>query len=192
MSGEIKFSKRFIFVFFVGVIIAAFLGIAGGQYFNEWRQARARAELLKKNPPTTLKEGDIIPNLSFVTLEGKEQMLYQQLQYDRAMVLLLSTTCGFCAKEIEKWKEQMASLPSGIQMLGISNEPLEKLLTYSQEMQLPFPLLCDQEGKFFKQYDVKSYPILALVDESKKISKLHFGFDPNLRVKDYLETLAVN
>lgn len=191
MAGEIKITKKFIAFFFVGIVLAVFLGIVAGQYFTQWRTERAQAKYLKEHPPIALKEGDIIPNFSFVALDGQEQKLYQKLEYDKGILFFLTTTCGFCAQEIEKWKKEIASLPGGIQVLAISNEPLDKLVTFSKEKELPFALLCDQGGKFFQQYQVNSFPILVLVDQNKKVAKVLSGFNPKLEVKDYVATLAM-
>lgn len=191
MPGEIKITKKFIALFFVGIVLAVFLGIVAGQYFTQWRMERAQAKYLKDNPPITLKEGDIIPNFTFATLDGQQQKLYEKLQYDKGIVLLMTTSCGFCAKEIEKWKEQMADVPSGVQLIGISNDSLGKLSNYAREKGIAFTMLCDQGGKFFEQYQVKSFPVLVLVNENKKVVKVLSGFDPKMEVKDYVKTLAM-
>lgn len=192
MAGEIKMTRKFIALFFIGVVLAVFLGIVAGQYFTQWRMEKAQAKFLAEHPATTLKPGDLIPNFSFVTLDGKEQKLYEQLQYDKAILFFLTTTCGYCAQEIQMWKQQMASLPKGIQVIAISNEPLDKLINFSREKELPFALFCDQGGKFFEQYKVNSFPVMVLVDGKMKVVKVLSGYDPKLEVKDYVKTLAMN
>jgi peroxiredoxin len=191
MAGEIKITKKFIVFFFAGIVLAVFLGIVAGQVFNQWRMGRAQAKYLKENPPITLKEGDIVPNFSFVTLDGQEQKLYDKLQYDKGIVLLMTTSCGFCAEEIEKWKEERQDLPAGVQLLAISPDSLNRLTTYTQEKGIDFTMLCDKDGKFFEQYEVKSFPVLLLVDENKKVVKVFSGFDPKLEIRDYVKTLAM-
>ena len=191
MSGELKITKKFIAFFFGGIILAVFLGIVAGQYFNEWRMKQAQEKLMKENPPTTLKEGDIIPNFTFATLDGKEEGIYQLLQYDKAVLMFMSINCGFCAKEIEKWKAEMATLPEDVQLIGISADSLSKLVSFSQEKQISFPLLCDMAGKFFEQYQIKSFPVLVLVNQNKKVVKIMSGYDPKTKVKDYVKTLAM-
>src|SRR3990172_1309923 len=190
MSAELKITKKFVVFFFLGIVLAVFLGIVAGQYFTQWRMDRAQAKYLKEHPPITLKEGDIIPNFSFATLDGKEQKLYEKLQYDKGIVLLMTTSCGFCAQEIEKWKEEIADVPAGVQLISISNDSLPKLSEYAKEKGINFTMLCDQGGKFFKQYEVTSFPVLVLVDENKKVKKILSGFDPKMEVKDYVKTLA--
>jgi peroxiredoxin len=191
MAGEIKITKKFIAFFFGGIVLAVFLGIVAGQYFNEWRMKRAQEKLLKENPPITLLEGDILPNFTFATLDGKEEGIYQLLQYDKAVLMLMSTSCGFCAKEIEKWKAELATLPEDVQLIGISADSLSKLVSYSQEKQISFPMLCDMAGKFFEQYQVKSFPVLVLVDANKKVVKIMSGYDAKKKVKDYVKMLAM-
>lgn len=191
MSGEIKITKKFIVFFFAGIVLAVFLGIVAGQLFNQWRMDRAQAKYLKENPPITLKEGDIVPNFSFVTLDGQEQKLYDKLKYDKGIVLLMTTSCDFCAKEIEKWKQERQDLPSGVQLLAISPDSLDRLVTYAADKGIDFTMLCDKDGKFVEQHEVKSFPVLLLVDENKKVVKIFSGFDPKLEIKDYVKTLAM-
>src|SRR4030067_2329121 len=191
MAGEIRITKKFIAFFFAGIVLAVFLGIVAGQVFNQWRMYRAQSKYLKENPPITLKEGDIVPNFSFVSLDGQEQKLYDKLQYDKGIVLLMTTSCDFCAKEIEKWKEEKQDLPSGVQLLAISPDSLNRLATYTQEKGIDFTMLCDKDGKFFEQHEVKSFPGLLLVDENKKVVKVFSGFDPKMEIKDYVKILAM-
>ncbi len=191
MPGEIKITKKFVIFFFLGIVLAVFLGIVAGQYFTQWRMRQAQEKLLKEHPPTTLKEGDIIPNFTFANLDGSEEKIYQLLQFNKAVMMFMNTGCGFCAKEVEKWKAELASLPPDVKLVAIANDSLNKLAAYSQEKQVDFPLLCDKEGKFFEMYKINSFPVLVLVDSNKKVVKVMSGFDPKKKVKDYVKTLAM-
>jgi len=192
MPIEFKMTGKFTVIFFFAIVAAAFLGVVSGQYFNHLKAEKARAKVLAENPPISLKAGDLIPNYSFVNLDGTAQGLYQQLGYDKGIILVMSSSCGFCAQEVEKWKGEFATLPAGVKMIGIANDPVGKMSKYCLEKSVSFPILCDSTGKFFEQNQVKSYPIVLLVGQDKRISKLHFGFDPKRRVSDYLKTLAMN
>ncbi|MGA2973984.1 MAG: TlpA disulfide reductase family protein [Spirochaetia bacterium] len=115
----------------------------------------------------------------FYTTKGKAQQLAfqdksSQLHGKRAVFVFFQTTCSYCIEELqalgrivpqyqEKSKGQLViiglkianGLPASIGAL----QPLEKRLN------LPFPLIENDESKIVQAYNVKSVPLMIFFDE---------------------------
>ncbi len=151
---------------------------------------------------TQLTEGSSAPNfkmpthlgdiISLFKLKGKKFILYF---YPKA------NTSG-CTKEACAFEENLSAFKKlDIPVIGISRDPIKKLINFAQKYNLTFPLASDEEGKTTEAYGVwveksmygRKYMGIErstfLIDDQGKIIKIWHKVKVTNHVNDILKTL---
>ncbi len=120
-----------------------------------------------------IKVGDMAPDFTAKLDDGT----YFKLSENRGKVVMLQFTaswCGVCMKEmpfIEKeiWQEHK---DKGLVVVGIDrDEPLEKLIKFSERTGITYPLALDPNADIFAKYALKEAGVTrnVIIDRDGKI-----------------------
>jgi len=184
MGENFQFSRKQFILLFAGVFAAAFLGITAGTYFVKLEDGHDNAK-----PETLLKVGQVFPDSSFVGLDGRRVGLNGMLEGKKALLYFLSTDCNPCEVLSGKFAEEFPKAGPEYKLIGISFEPMPKLIQYQEGKNLIFPLYNDSLGKFTGEYKITGFPTLVGLNEKKEIVFVEFGDPKNMGLKDYLKRL---
>ncbi len=136
-----------------------------------------------------LKAGETFPACTFMGLDGQPADLYQTLEGKKSLMVFLSTDCHPCGALTDKFNEEYPKAGTEYKLVGISYEPLPKMMQYRDEKKLTFPLYQDTLGKFTAQYGIDSYPTLIGLNEKQQIVFIEFGNKKGEDLGDYLKKL---
>jgi peroxiredoxin len=184
MAENFKISRKQAILLFAGVFVAAFLGITAGTYF-----VKLEAWWDYPTPETLLKVGRIFPDSSFVGLDGQRIGLKEMLEGEKTILYFLSTDCNPCGVLSRKFTEEYQNVGPSHKLIGISFEPMPKLIEYQKARNLTFPLYQDSLGKFTGEYKITSFPTLMGLNEKREIVFIEFGDPKRMGLKDYLKKL---
>lgn len=184
MPDTIQITKKQVVLLLLGVMLAAFLGITAGTYFVKLEAGHDNAK-----PETLLKVGQAFPDSSFVGLDGRRVGLNEMLEGKKTLLYFLSTDCGPCGVLSGKFVEEYPKIGPEYKLIGISFEPMPKLVQYQKDKGLTFPLYNDSLGKFTGEYKITGFPTLVGLNEKKEIVFIEFGDPKKMGLKDYLKRL---
>lgn len=187
MAEGIQITKKQIVFLLFGVLAMAFLGVMAGSYFVKLRAGNDNGP--KPGANLLLKVGQVFPDHTFMTLDGRRADLYQTLEGKKSLLVFLSTDCHPCGALTDAFNKEYPKIGPDYKLLGISFEPLTKMIQYRDEKKLAFPLYQDTLGKFTGQYKIDSYPTLIGLNEKKEIAFIEFGNRQGKDLKDYLKKL---
>lgn len=130
--------------------------------------------------------------ISLATLQGKKAILYFYPKAD---------TSG-CTKEACAFEENLNAFNQlNIPIIGISRDPIDKLIRFAEKYKLTFPLASDEEGHMTEAYGVwveksmygRKYMGIErttfLIDEEGKIVKIWHKVKVTGHVEAILKTL---
>ena len=185
MTENIQLNKKTLVILFLGVLLTAFLGVMAGSYFMQMRAEKPH----KAGEKLKLKVGQIFPDYNFNSLAGERNQLYQLLDGKKAVLLFISTDCGACGPETQKWSVSYPQTSSQYAVLGIASEIPGAIKEYQTSHNLSFPLFYDSLGKFTDEYKIDAYPTLIGLNEKKEIVFIEFGHKKDKTVEDFLNRL---
>ena len=99
-----------------------------------------------------------------------------------------ATWCGPCrvtSKILEKFHKKYHS--KGLEIVGISDEPIKKLKMFFEEHPVSYPLSQDLSGRVSRSYGVKQIPTLFLLDQDGYILKVFFGVPNEKELSEFIE-----
>lgn len=147
---------------------------------------------------THLTEGSQAPDFNLPTHLGHSISL-KELQGKKAILYFYpkADTSG-CTKEACAFEENLATFNKlDILIIGISRDPVKKLVSFAQKYKLTFPLASDEEGHMTEAYGVwveksmygRKYMGIErttfLIDEHGKIIKIW----PKVKVTGHVEAI---
>jgi peroxiredoxin len=112
----------------------------------------------------SLNEADSLPNFTFFTIKDSVEFTPKKLKKGLPVLFIsFNTECDHCQKETEALKDYMDYF-SGIQIIMVSRQSRAEIL------------------KFYKQNNIKEYPIIMLQDPTNQLHKLFdFVYIPMIR-----------
>ncbi|OGM61349.1 hypothetical protein A3A52_05550 [Candidatus Woesebacteria bacterium RIFCSPLOWO2_01_FULL_39_14] len=149
-----------------------------------------------------LKIGSYAPDFELQDQNGK---VHRLSGYERRWILIYFYPKDFtpgCTTEACSFRDSFKDLQEiGVEIIGISTDPIASHLKFAQKHRLPFIILSDSEKKTVKLYDVwkpkkfmgKEYfgtiRTSFLIDPKGKIAKIYEKVNPNIHSKEVLEDL---
>lgn len=121
-------------------------------------------------------EGDAAPEFALRDMDGNEWNLAEL----RGKVVLLNfwaTWCGPCRKEmphLEQLHRKYAQY--GLVLLGVNDEPRERVREYLQEAGITFPNLHSPGGEAFRLFGVHALPTSLVIDQRGQVRNRIEGF----------------
>jgi peroxiredoxin len=142
-----------------------------------------------KDRMTHIVAGNVTPDFTLKSLDGKEFSLSTALE--RGPVLLAffkigCPTCQYTFPFIERLYQRFKG--PNLSIVGISQNGAEKTANFNREYSVTFPVLLDEESKGYvvsNAYSLTNVPTILLVDSDGSVIVSSMGF-----VKKDLEAIA--
>ena len=135
-------------------------------------------------PATGLAEGNLAPDFSIETIDGRTLQL-SQLRGKVALLNFWGTWCGPCRREMpefqrayQEWKDE------GFEIVAVAyNDTVSAIKAFRDELGLSFPLALDESGAINELYAIQTRPSTYVIDREGVIMARHFGImtEPQLR-----------
>jgi peroxiredoxin len=133
------------------------------------------------------------PELVLKTIDGNEIKL-SDLKGKRVMLDFWATWCGPCKKEIPhlvKLREMISA--DELVIIGISNEPADKIRSFGRKMKINYPLVgMDYDVKLPEPFsEVASIPAVFFIDANGVIESVLTGYHSLEKLKENALGLAM-
>lgn len=142
-----------------------------------------------KERMTHIATGNVAPNFSLKTLDGKEFSLSAALEKGPVVLAFFKIGCPVCQFTfpfLERLYQRYKS--PNLTIVGISQNGPEKTATFNKEYGITFPVLLDPEEKGYvvsNAYGLTMVPTIFLVDTDGSVLVSSMGF-----VKADIESIA--
>jgi peroxiredoxin len=142
-----------------------------------------------KRSMTHIVAGNLAPNFSLKSLDGKEFSLSATLQKGPVLLAFFKIGCPVCQFTfpfLERLYQRYKNLD--LTIVGISQNGPEKAAAFNKEYGVTFPVLLDPEEKGYvvsNAYGLTMVPTILLVDTDGSVLVSQMGF-----VKSDLESIA--
>ncbi len=113
--------------------------------------------------------------LSLKTTDGKDFDL-KSLKGKKTIVFMYASWCGECRKEQEAVSKIRESQLNGIDILCISDEPMEEVIGFSQNKHYPFTYLKMEQN--FNSIGIYSIPVTYFLNGNLEVVEEKLGFIP--------------
>jgi peroxiredoxin len=142
----------------------------------------------KQEQMTNIVTGNIAPNFSLKSLDGKEYSLNKLMERGPVVAAFFKVSCPVCQFTfpfLERLYKRYGG--DGVTFLGISQDDARATKTFAKEYGLTFPMLIDDESGYLvsNAYGLTNVPTTFLIDTEGKVKISGMGFD-----KKDLETIA--
>jgi len=138
---------------------------------------------------THIVAGNVAPNFSLKSLDGKEFSLANALQKGPVLLAFFKIGCPVCQFTfpfLERLYQRYKS--PNLTIVGISQNGPEKTAAFNKEYGVTFPVLLDEESKRYvvsNAYGLTMVPTLILADTNGSVLVSSMGF-----VKADIESIA--
>jgi peroxiredoxin len=176
------------------VAAMAFLGVIAGNWYLErqrHREVSGKIERLPGGTATGLRKGDAFPDLPLVDLEGQPTTTAAVAGGTPSVVIFVSIHCETCTEAVLAWSAGAREVPPGANVFAIADNEREYVRVYAEKTDFPFPLYCDEAGRFGDEFDVTVYPTAVGVDETGRIAFVRHGFEHGYTLARAIEDLGV-
>jgi peroxiredoxin len=176
LSSGYKISKKaaILFVLLVTALIAL-----NASLIIQNRSLRASAGT--RSP--VLHPGTIVPSLSGKDLDGKDFTLSYSNDPRKVVLLVFSTRCGFCNRNMPNWKAMVQSIDRNsyrIVAVSIISDGVKEYV--SQQKLTDIPIIAEVDPKNRVSYEMNVTPQTMLINSDGKVEKLWIGlFGPDDR-----------
>jgi peroxiredoxin len=139
---------------------------------------------------TNIVTGNVAPNFSLKSLDGKEYSLSNLMERGPVVAAFFKTSCPVCQFTfpfLERLYKRYGG--DGVTFLGISQDDARATKGFAEEYGVSFPMLIDDENGYLvsNSYGLTNVPTIFLIDTEGKVKVSCMGFD-----KNDLETIAVD
>lgn len=144
--------KHFLFIVLVaGVALIAFY------FFHKYRMA----------PEINIKQLGVLT-------ENGEPFDMNALRGKKLIVSFYASWCGNCIQELREINKIKAAELSDVELVCITDEPIEKLLEFKERTGYPFLFLKLQ--KQFPEIGIHSIPVTYIVNQDMEVEEEHVGY----------------
>ena len=182
------------------VLIALLIAIAVGTMVKKNIDQEASisneqlgADMTNVTASEGLNQGDLAPNFTLTTLDGKTVKL-SDYQGKKVVLNFWATWCPPCRAEMphmQNYYEDFAE-DEGVEILAINltdGDTREKVEDFVADYGLTFPILMDEEGTAGKTYQAVTIPTSYMIDTSGKIQHKIVGPMDDQMIADYISNL---
>ena len=138
---------------------------------------------------THIVAGNVAPNFSLKSLDGKEFSLANALQKGPVLLAFFKIGCPVCQFTFPFLERLYLRYKSpNLTIVGISQNGPEKTVAFNKEYGVTFPVLLDEESKRYvvsNAYGLTMVPTLILADTNGSVLVSSMGF-----VKADIESIA--
>ena len=150
-------------------------------------------DLLDVTSEEGLTKGDLAPDFTLTTLDGKKVQL-SELKGKKVIVNFWATWCPPCKAEMPHMQNfyEDFSDEENIEILAVnmtSEDKEESVQNFVQDYELTFPIPLDTEGVVRETYQVLRIPTSYMIDTKGRIqNKIEGPMDENM-IKDFVSNL---
>jgi len=129
-----------------------------------------------KKSRSPFKKGEIMPDFSLPTLEGKSIQLSQYVQKKPTLLVFFSPRCSPCEDEVVDLVQYFKTQEQAdFQVLLVAEESKKDLLKFKEEFEIDFPIVYDAKGSAFEKYQVNLIPANFLISPDMKLIYSYIG-----------------
>jgi thiol-disulfide isomerase/thioredoxin len=131
------------------------------------------------------KPGQMAPNFTAQTLNGKQVSLEQFKGKKVVWLTFWATWCPYCKKEIPALKELQKKYGDKIEILAINiayNDSIEKAKAYKKKYNLPYDIIFSNE--ITRLYEVRGTPTQVVIDVNGRVAYQGTKVPKNITEKD--------
>ncbi len=122
---------------------------------------------------------DLLPALPVADLEGAESVLAFDAVSRNSVVLVFTTTCPACQKNLEPWLDLHEAFGDRYRFVAVSFDPPEETRRYAEEHALPFPVVTPADrAAFQKAYSITGVPQTLVVGTDGRVIDTQAGVLP--------------
>ena len=150
-------------------------------------------DLLDVTSEEGLTKGDLAPDFTLTTLDGKKVQL-SELKGKKVIVNFWATWCPPCKAEMPHMQNfyEDFSDEENVEILAVnmtSQDKEESVQNFVQDYELTFPIPLDTEGVVRETYQVLRIPTSYMIDTKGRIqNKIEGPMDENM-IKDFVTNL---
>jgi peroxiredoxin len=123
-----------------------------------------------------LKEGDLVPSLSGLDIDGKEFTLDFTSDSRKALILIFSPRCGYCTKNMPNWTAIADGLDRRSFRIVEVSTISEGVREYVDQYRLTgVPVVSDVDPKTRVAYEMNVTPQTILIDSHGRVEKIWTG-----------------
>lgn len=147
------------------------------------------------NPPSNetpkIALGSSAPEIKLKTYLGDEVKL-SDFKGSPVLVNFWATWCQPCRLEMPTIQARFEQNDTDINVLAVNfDEPAELARSFTEDLNLTFPILLDPGGRIQSLYQIRGYPTTLFIDSEGIIRVIHIGFMTENQLDDYLKQVGV-
>ena len=134
-------------------------------------------------------EGDALLRMTFVgqpappfeQLEPAQGSAAPTLLAQRGKVVVVEFWAPWCVAcralipHMNQWHAQYAA--RGLNVLGVTNEPVERAALSAKQLGMQYPILADPSGQTTRGYGARAIPMVLLIDRQGTVRDVMVGYD---------------
>ncbi len=123
-------------------------------------------------------------------IDGSDVTL-SSLRGKGVVLVFWATWCEYCRQVLPHLAEVYEEArDDGIEMLAINQqEEPERVVAYTAEHDLPYPVLMDRDGEVAGRYRVRGLPTTVFIDPGGAVQRVHLGTLEESALRDYVNAL---
>jgi peroxiredoxin len=137
-------------------------------------EAQAPADTVR----TKLAPGMAFPAVDLTDLEENKVTSASIVAGRASIVLFVDPDCEACRDLLAVWDKRAGDLPPGLNVIGITVVDAQVAKQWKQDSGFPFPLYCDDQGFFARDYRIKMYPTVVGVYPDGGVAYVGKGVTP--------------
>ena len=155
--------------------------VRNGRCRNFVKAIKQSVEQKEREEAGKLKEGDIAPDFTLKSINGKNISL-SSLRGKYVMLDFWGSWCGWCIKGIPDMKACYAKHKDKLESLGIDcNDPVDRWKNAVAKHQLPWlNVRADEGSDIFTKYAIQGFPTKIILSPEGKVVKVFVGEDPQM------------
>jgi len=123
-----------------------------------------------KKTEAAFKKGEKLPDFTLAGLDGKSYHLEELARSKEVLLVFFSATSSPCRIQVGEIADYLNKQKQPLfQVLLISDDSRNELISMRKDMQLNLPILPDSEGKVMAQYKISTVPTSYLVDRDMNL-----------------------
>jgi len=140
-------------------------------------------------PAGPLEPKHSVPDVPLTDLEGYPVQTAALLEGRDTILLFVSLGCEACEDLVRSWKGLRDQIPDDVQVLAIADDEPEYARKFAEEHGFPFPLYCDEKGRFTHRYKVNLFPTVVGVPSDGRIAFVGSAVSPEFTPAQAVELL---
>lgn len=133
--------------------------------------------------------GKPMPNLALTDLQGNAIQI-SDLKGKKVIIDVWATWCPPCKKMLPELIAARKSLPAeSVVIIGISNEPKDRLAEFAQKAQINYPIVALSDPLPAPLDEIRGLPTLIFIDTQGVIRRAEEGWHSQEQIKTLLQTV---